>query len=294
MSELFSMLLQMHEEFGGNKSRFWKKLCDGGAADDAVILSVVTEALKGKAPGPKNKKKLERLMLAYAQVATVDELRHKYPIYPSWIVSGDRVSSSPLIDLQALTGAWLLVQYRMTKVSARETNPAADLRVGLVMYGSEGLGGKTFDLIGPSTHWRGRVAPRGKQFYYYATEVSREHVREAYYMIMQDVAYPAGDSIDHHGVLLSVAHGPHEGSTDPVVASRVLLWKIQRRDFAPQVPKTNEHFKQLRVHLGYVEANTFAGIEDETLATERGAAIRRFLDRQEAPENLGDRILVRW
>src|SRR5687768_6415477 len=122
MSELFPILVSMYEEFGGNRSKFWNKLCEAGRSDDAVVLSVVTQALRGTWPGGKNKRKLEQLMFAHAGVTTAAELLLKYPVYPSWIVSTNRASAAPLIDLSSLNGAWLLVQYRMTKLSSREIN----------------------------------------------------------------------------------------------------------------------------------------------------------------------------
>lgn len=125
----------------------------------------------------------------------------------------------------ALRGAWLMVQYRGRRTtSSRQEFPSLDYRIAVLVYGADDKKNKRyFEIVGEQTFWRGSAWLLHEQVYFWADELERPAVKEALSMIMFKI--DTDDDTDHHGILVSVAHGGPKGTGYPILASRVLLYR---------------------------------------------------------------------
>src|ERR1700674_537835 len=203
------------------KRHFLAQLTDHVEPDETFGYSTLTSALKGNWPTGRARSFIERAMDACARESQLDfdVPRTEAPRSSTWTPT----SSRPLPP--SLRGVWFLIQYRGKRESVADLVPAEDIRTSLVIYGPDDRLGRKFQLIGPTTIWHGHVTARDKQLYYFAEETSRPGIEEALSMVMLE-PYSAADITDHHGINLSVAHGEHDNPHFPIIASRVLLWRV--------------------------------------------------------------------
>lgn len=217
------------------------------------------------------------------------------PVSPA-VPTGRRVVSDQL------RGFWFLVQYRGKRSERAERIANEDLRIGVMLYGSDRKEGRNFQLIGQSTLWEGYVSthPQDPFLYYTAEEKQRVEISERVRLLMH-APFPDAQHADHHGIILGIGRGPHDSPNPPIYASRVLLSRIQNDELQrirpPLQPPDIARLKQYCGYFPYPTGKEQANSDDELVA-ERNKAMKMFLERAStfAQErgNFGDRIYVRF
>jgi hypothetical protein len=143
------------------------------------------------------------------------------------LIAEDEPSQEKLTALpKTLKGAWIMVQFRGRRITPRQEFPPLDYRIAVLVYGMDDESNKRyFEIIGEETFWQGKAWLLHEQVYFWADEIKRPDVKEALAMILFKIDTDA--DIDHHGILVSVAHGGPRGPGYPILASRVLLYRSQ-------------------------------------------------------------------
>jgi hypothetical protein len=194
---------------------------------------------------------------------------------------------------KALSGAWIMVQYRGKQLKAREC-PPLDYRIAVLVYGTDDTSNRRyFEIVGEKTFWKGKAWLLDEQIYFWADETERT-VKEALSMILFKIN--TEEDTDHHGINLSVSHGgPRSGQSYPILASRVLMFRSQsltkelRVEIDGETKKkirdkwckyfTEAEFKKMRLTRSRIEKEIYRAIE-------------AFQERQASSENQGDRVFL--
>jgi hypothetical protein len=197
---------------------------------------------------------------------------------------------------RTLKGAWIMVQFRGRRITASPSKvPPLDYRIAVLVYGADDANNKRyFEIVGEQTFWEGTARLLHEQVYFSADEMERPEVKEALSMIMFKI--DTDDDTDHHGILLSVAHGGPKDMGYPILASRVLLYRSRLLSEKLQV-KLNEAIKKeiKQQWCKYVAEAQFGKMKNAKNEIDREIyqAIRAFNARGRLPINRGNRIFLR-
>jgi len=219
---------------------------------------------------------------------TEDELKHRNPPVP------EEKPEPTLPEIPAsLSGAWFLVQYRASRAIVTDDIPNLDIRVAVLVYGGGKKSLRHFEIIGGTTHWRGKVVIRDRHFVVDAEQIDELLARETLSMILHP-PHEAGRK-PQHGVMIGSVHSELDSVDKPVYASRVLLVPVTGKDGEHRGPLSNEVIKTLRLHCCYVRPEEIVAPDDNdtSLGAQRMRAVAAFHDRADIPNNQGNRLLVR-
>lgn len=208
--------------------------------------------------------------------------------------AGERFQSGEH-PLHALTGAWIMVTLRGRRDDHSIQVPPEDYRTAILVYGEEADDKKLFEIVGQKTFWQGQAELVSKQIYYWADEIKRTHVKEKLSMIMFDVNADS-EPADHHGVILSAAHGELDGPDFPILASRVSLYRSASLSRQLKVPLDEKNKTRIsKQWCAYFTKKDFEQMKNQKKGVKREIflAIESFNQHGRNRNNRGARIFLR-
>ena len=163
------------------------------------------------------------------------------------------------------------------------------------MDGCDADNKRYFEIVGEETFWEGNAWLLHEQVYFCADEKERPAVKEALSMILFKI--DTDEDTDHHGILVSVAHGgPTGGAGYPIIGSRVLMYRSPSLSSTMHVKLTNEARAEIKQrwckYLSEAEARKLKNSGSEA-DQEIYQAIKSFKERGSRSLNKGDRIFLR-
>jgi hypothetical protein len=303
-SNLARQLQALQIYVGGTQEDLFKLLLKYAASGEAFAPSTFSDVLNGKRQGTR---KAGHIGKALEKYAVAKEL-HLENIVREYAATSRDVGQARFRAVpQELTGAWFLVQYRGKRFARSDVVAKDDHRIAVLIYGGDHETGRRFQIVGKSTVWSGHVSmhPQDDLLYYSAHETDRLGIVEWVRMLVHAPFIGAGDTGDHHGIILGIGRGSHDAPDFPIYASRVLLSRIENeKEKGLTAPLADAEVKVLRKYCDYVPRaggisnGTSIRGQTDPLLVERDRAIQCFEDRgsatAQAQGNYGDRIFARF
>jgi hypothetical protein len=303
-SNLARQLQALQIYLGSTQEDLFKLLLNCAAPGEAFAPSTFSDVLNNKRRGTR---KAGHIGKALEKYAVEKELHLENIVRDYSATSRDAGQVRFRAVPQELTGAWFLVQYRGKRFARSDVVAKDDHRIAVLIYGTDHETGRRFQIIGKSTVWSGHVSmhPQDDLLYYSAHETHRPRIVEWVRMLVHAPFIGAGDTVDHHGIILGIGRGSHDAPNFPIYASRVLLSRIENeKEKRLTAPVGDAELAILRNYCDYVPraGSTSNGTSSregtDPMLVERDRAIQCFEDRgsaaAQAQGNYGDRIFARF